>query len=190
MGAPSVAALFVQADGTYSRMPDVDCWPEVLDARTYAGPLPVVAHPPCASWGRYAKPTPDSSARGPLQGDDGRCFAYALASVRRCGGVLEHPAGSKAWAAYGLPGPLAPADAHGGWTLQVLQHWWGHDALKPTWLYVVGVGAVDLPACAVRGNVRPLEHLSKRQRERAPRPRSRAGWCASQRAAGRAGRDR
>lgn len=134
-----VAALFVQTDGIYTAMPDVDPWPEERDARTYSGTLPVVAHPPCASWGRYAKPTPESTAKGPLRGDDAGCFAAALGSVRRCGGVIEHPAGSEAWNAYALPGPMEAPDAFGGWTLPVYQCWWGHDAIKPTWLYLVGI---------------------------------------------------
>lgn len=137
-----VAALFVQEHGVYDSMPDVDPWPESRDARTYTGNLPVVAHPPCASWGRYAKPTPSSTAKGPLRGDDAGCFAAALAHVRRCGGVIEHPQGSEAWNAHGLPGSMEKADDFGGWTLPVFQSWWGHQAIKPTWLYIVGVDRV------------------------------------------------
>ena len=40
------------------------------------------------------------STRKPHQykmGDDAGCFAHALAAVRRCGGVLEHPKDSHAW---------------------------------------------------------------------------------------------
>ena len=48
-----VAALFVETDGTYFGVPGVQPWDEPRDARTYAGPLPVVAHPPCQRWGRY-----------------------------------------------------------------------------------------------------------------------------------------
>lgn len=93
-----VAALFVQPEGCYSRMPGVDPWPESRDARTYAGPHPVVAHPPCATWGRYAH-----KAGG--KGNDGGCFASALASVRRWGGILEHPSTSDAWRAFNLVPP-------------------------------------------------------------------------------------
>ncbi len=32
-----VAALYVQADGVYSAMPDVDPWDQARDARTYPG---------------------------------------------------------------------------------------------------------------------------------------------------------
>ena len=87
-----IAALYVQRDGCYYGIPDVDPWDEERDARLYAGPHPVVAHPPCERWGRYWNGGP--SARVPRKlGDDSGCFAAALASVRKWGGVLEHPDG-------------------------------------------------------------------------------------------------
>jgi hypothetical protein len=45
-----VAALFVATNGIYFGLPNVDPWDKRRDARTYAGPHPVVAHPPCALW--------------------------------------------------------------------------------------------------------------------------------------------
>lgn len=82
-----------------------------------------------------------------IKGDDGGCFESALAAVRRFGGVLEHPAGSHAWAYFGLSKPpvaggWVKADDFGGWTCCVEQGWYGHYAPKPTWLYSVGC---DLP---------------------------------------------
>jgi hypothetical protein len=49
----TVAALYVDPRGPYASMPGVDPWDVERDARTYAGPYPVVAHPPCGSWGRF-----------------------------------------------------------------------------------------------------------------------------------------
>lgn len=167
---PPIVALFVQEAGIYSRLPGVECWPESRDARTYSGFSPVVAHPPCAAWGRYHQKA------GGL-GNDGGCFASALASVRRCGGVLEHPATSQAWAHYELPKPFDPADEFGGWSLVVLQRWWGHEALKPTLLYVVGVSRVSVLVSAIGEGLRPLEHLSKIQR--AATPRAFAEWLVA-----------
>jgi len=43
-----VAALYVETGGVYYGLPDVDPWDEERDARLYAGPWPVVAHPPCS----------------------------------------------------------------------------------------------------------------------------------------------
>ena len=142
-----IAALFVDPRGVYSGMPDVDCWGEERDARLYPGPHPVVAHPPCARWGRYWNGGP--SARTPRKlGDDDGCFAAAIESVQRWGGVLEHPEGSHAWRWYGLPAPQGNGGWQrgicGGWSCCVEQGWYGHRARKATWLYVYGVS--DLPA--------------------------------------------
>jgi hypothetical protein len=45
-----VAALYVDPAGVYAGLDDVDLWDEKRDARLYAGPWSVVAHPPCKSW--------------------------------------------------------------------------------------------------------------------------------------------
>lgn len=138
-----IAALFVEKDGAYYGLPDVDPWPADRDARNYAGPWPVVAHPPCERWGRYWFGGPSVRVRKQL-GDDGGCFASALASVRRFRGVLEHPEASHAWRAHGLNAPpksggWIAADFHGGWTCCVEQGHYGHRARKATWLYAFGV---------------------------------------------------
>lgn len=141
-----VAALYVETGGSYYGLPGVDPWDEARDARKYAGPHPVVAHPPCQRWGRFWH----GSTRKPHQfnlGDDGGCFESALAAVRRWGGVLEHPADSRAWSHYGLNRPKrgegwAPADWQGGWTCYVEQGHYGHSSRKPTWLYAFGVVAL------------------------------------------------
>ena len=143
----TIAALYVQPDGCYFAQPDVDPWDEARDARTYAGPWPVVAHPPCARWGRYWFGGPMWVARGNPRkrlGDDGGCFAAALAAVRRFGGVLEHPAHSHAWEHFALNTPpraggWVAADFAGGWTCCVEQGHYGHAARKSTWLYAAGL---------------------------------------------------
>lgn len=150
----TVAALYVDPRGPYVGLPDVDAWDAARDARRYAGPHPVVAHPPCERWGRYATGGPRADATKPgfqprkAVGDDGGCFAAALAAVRRWGGVLEHPEASKAWAAHGLTAPprsggWVPADMSGGWTCCVEQGHYGHRARKATWLYACHV---ELPS--------------------------------------------
>lgn len=138
-----IAALFVATGGCYFGLPDVDPWDESRDARLYAGPWPVVAHPPCQRWGRYWSGGPSAKVRRKL-GDDGGCFASALNSVRLYGGVLEHPEASHAFSFYGLPRPIRglpwqrdPATKN-GWVCCVEQGHYGHPARKATWLYVVG----------------------------------------------------
>lgn len=135
-----IAALYVETAGAYFGLPGVDPWDEARDARAYAGPWPVVAHPPCQRWGRFWH----GSTRKPHQfklGDDGGCFEAALAAVLEWGGVLEHPAHSKAWDAFGIWKPglgagwqlcLQPGRSY--WVCYVEQGHYGHASRKPTWL--------------------------------------------------------
>lgn len=137
-----IAALFVENNGVYFDLAGVYPWDERRDARQYNGPWPVVAHPPCARWGRYWGGSPTTWPRLKL-GDDGGCFEAALATVRRFGGVLEHPEGSHAWRVFQLNippknGGWVVADWQGGWTCCVEQGHYGHRARKATWLYVHG----------------------------------------------------
>ncbi len=133
------AALFVRADSVYKTMPGVDAWDIERDARRWPGGEPVIAHPPCRAWGRLqhiAKPRDDERALG----------LWAVDQVRRWGGVLEHPASSSLWLYCCMPAPDGRStDLFGGWTLPIAQHWFGHRAVKLTWLYIVGVAPRELP---------------------------------------------
>lgn len=137
-----VAALYVEVGGPYFRMRDVDAWDRERDARTYAGPLPVVAHPPCGPWGEL---------RHLYKGDEHDCAPLAVEVVRRWGGVLEHPARSKLWEALALPEPCDEPDEHGGFTVEVDQVSWGHVARKRTRLYLVGVPRQVVESCLRTG---------------------------------------
>lgn len=135
-----IAALFVQKNGCYFGLPNVDPWDEARDARKYKGPWPVVAHPPCSRWCRIAGVV--EKRWGHKRGEDGGCFKSALDSVRKFGGVLEHPAFSKAFYKYGLPIPIPGGGWQmgicGGWSCYVEQGNYGHRAKKATWLYYFG----------------------------------------------------
>jgi hypothetical protein len=160
---PTVAALYVDPRGVYANLPGVEVWDEKRDARTYPGPWPVVAHPPCNRWSYLSA--------GRSRGQDGGCFAAALAAVREFGGVLEHPAHSQAWAAFDLPRP-----ARGGWVarlgepgaaVEVDQWLYGFPTRKRTWLYAASVELVGLrdgPVLATRG----CENLHSGHRSRTP----------------------
>jgi len=146
-----IAALYVETGGGYFGLDGVDPWDEARDAREYDGPHSVVAHPPCQRWGRMWH----GSTRKPHQftlGDDDGCFKSALANVMWFGGVLEHPADSKAWDAHGI---TKPPRSGGwvqafpywslGWTCCVYQGHYGHLAGKATWLLAHGMEREDLP---------------------------------------------
>jgi hypothetical protein len=167
----TVAVLFARADSVYKSLPFCDVWDAERDARRWPGGIPVVAHPPCRAWGKlrhFAKPRDDEKALA----------TWAVDQVRQWGGVLEHPASSTLWPAKGLPAP-GQHDKHGGWTLGVWQHWWGHRAAKATLLYIVGCEPADVPPMMLRldepthvvqsrmrSGYRP--HIRKAEREETP----------------------
>lgn len=136
-----VAALFVQEDGCYSHDKRFDAWAEDRDARLYQGPHPVIAHPPCQLWGALASVNYARwGGEHNRPGNDGGCFQSALDSVNRWGGVLEHPAKSRAFAAHGIEKPNGKRWQRSGvgWVCEVWQSAYGHKANKATWLYYRG----------------------------------------------------
>jgi hypothetical protein len=190
-----IAALFVQKNGVYYGLPDVDPWDAARDARLYAGPWPVVAHPPCDRWCQLAHV--NQKRYGHKVGDDGGCFMAALHSVRKHGGVLEHPAFSYAWRHFAMQKPkrggwIRDYGYHYGfvrsapgwapaWVTEVSQCAYGHRARKLTWLYYVGeepppvldwsvpTPTAQVSFCKNHGNS-PLPRLSKSEAKRTPIP--------------------
>jgi hypothetical protein len=135
-----ISALFVQKNGVYFDK-NIDSWHEERDARKYNGNLPVIAHPPCQLWGNmafvnYARWGGEHNK--PF--NDGGCFESALKNVNRCGGVLEHPAKTRAFAYYGIekPNKIGWCNFGNYWVCEVWQSAYGHRANKATWLYYVG----------------------------------------------------
>ena len=133
----TVSILFARSDSNYINIEGCDVYDIDRNALTFPGGTPVIAHPPCRSWGRLAhmaRPRLGERALAP----------WAVYQVRENGGILEHPANSKLWRELSLP-TGTDLDQYGGYTLSVDQFWWGHKARKKTWLYVVGVPRAELP---------------------------------------------
>jgi hypothetical protein len=134
-----IAALFVETNGIYFGLPGVDPWDEPRDARRYRGPHPVVAHPPCDRWHQLS--AVNHKRWGYKINDDERCFASALFIVRKYGGVLEHPAESRAFKFHGIPEPTAGGwqkTIDDDWVMEICQSAYGHRARKRTWLLYHG----------------------------------------------------
>lgn len=158
----TVAVLFAKRRSVYFDLAGCDVWDEARDARLYSGSYPVVAHPPCRGWGRWRH-------RAKVRAGELDMGPFAVAAVRRCGGVLEHPQGSGLWRACGLPRPGEPPDLWGGWSLLVNQVDWGHRALKPTLLYVRGLDPGDLPVRPPPGEpTTTVERMWRGEREATP----------------------
>jgi hypothetical protein len=152
-----IAALYVERGGPYFSMPDVDPWDIKRDARTYNGPHPIVAHPPCGPWGCLSHL---------YRGSEHDCAPHAVELVRRFGGVLEHPAYSKLWRAIAMPRPDdLPDQLGGGFTVLVDQVNWGHVARKRTWLYIVGADRSSVYAEVIHG-ARPTHWIAGARKRR------------------------
>lgn len=161
-----VAVLFARRDSIYKVMRgcNVSVWDEDRDALKWPGGCPVIAHPPCRAWGglrHMAKP-----AAGERE-----LALFALAQVRKWGGVLEHPRRSELWPQLDLP-MGDEVDEHGGYSLLVNQAWWGHLAEKPSLLYVCGVARRDIPPVIV--DLRAPSHIVGGSGRR--RDGTRLGW--------------
>lgn len=114
--AERVAVLFTQKLSVYGQFwPSTDCWPQGRDATRYAGPWPIIAHPPCGPWGCFKWISREDKSLG----------IKAMELVHIYGGVVEQPRGSSLFADYGK----------GGWVEKVNQGDFGHEAIKPTCLY-------------------------------------------------------
>jgi hypothetical protein len=168
-----VAALYVDPRGPYPGL--VERWyDEARDARTYDGPWPVVAHPPCGPWGRL---------RHLSRYQDPSCGPRAVEQVRLYGGVLEHPERSLLWVHCDLPRPGELPDGFGGITIEVCQVDYGHVARKRTWLYLIGVRQVGAkppakePTHWVSGGRNPGANASGAHRGYAP---AHVRFCSSQ----------
>jgi hypothetical protein len=168
-----VSALYVRIDSVYKEL-GLDCWDIERDARNFDGLGPVICHPPCRAWGQLAhmaKPRPDEK----------QLALIAIDQIRKVGGVLEHPRGSKLWPEY-LPLP-GNTDDFGGFTILIHQSWFGHKAEKKTFLYICGIDRKDLPEIPIKFDAieytvssqiklksgrRIKKEISKKEREETP----------------------
>jgi len=176
-----IAALFVETNGCYFGLPGVDPWDITRDAKLYEGPYPVVAHPPCQRWGRFAEGS--MTLKIHEAGADDGCFASAMLSLIRFGGVIEHPAHTRAWPVYNIPTPPKTGWLQVGafgWTCEVEQGHYGHRARKKTWLYVIGPKPPELIWGPAEQRL-PAKRLAERGYESARRCGIVANMCSKHR---------
>lgn len=169
-----VVALYVERTGPYPGIVH-DFFDVERDARTYTGPHPVVAHPPCERW---------SKLKAFSTADTRDLALIAVRQVREFGGVLEHPAGSELWREAGLPPPetMFP-DEFGGRSYEVAQGDHGHRAPKLTWLYAVRLSGCPFLLPSGRDPGRRVELMSRRERKLTPVPFAHklVAWAATAR---------
>lgn len=129
--------LFTQKNSTYNRL-GVECYDAERNALSYPGKGPVICHPPCRLFSRMRK---FSTAPG----CERLLGMYSVALVRKFGGIVEQPAGSKLWELCKISRSTNP-DQYGGFIININQSWFGYQCRKSTDLYIVGCQVKDLPA--------------------------------------------
>jgi hypothetical protein len=153
-----IAVLFARRNSIHKKL-GCDVYDIGRDATTWPGGSPCIAHPPSRSWGllsHMAKPRPGER----------ELALWAIAQVRKNGGVLEHPIYSRLWSEaaccdWGI------RDDFGGVLIPVFQSWWGHKAPKKTGLYFVG-HLPELPEYQPPRMVQSVESMSQACREKTP----------------------
>lgn len=137
-----ISALFVETNGCYFNDERIDPWDIKRDARSFSGDGPVILHPPCQLWGNLAFVNYKRwGGEHNKPGNDGGNFKFALDTLRRCGGVLEHPQRSHAFKKYGIKRPTKGLGWQRDgdiWVTEVWQSAYGHRARKATWLVYHG----------------------------------------------------
>lgn len=155
-----ISALFVHKKSFYKSILD-DCWDIDRNALLWPGGNPVICHPPCRSWGRlrhFSKATEDEH----------NLALWCIEQVRKYGGCIEHPYGSKLFPSY-LPYP-GTFDKFGGFTISINQSWFGHTCEKKTFIYIFGTLPKLLPPFPLNFNLveKTIPQLSKKNRELTP----------------------
>jgi hypothetical protein len=175
-------ALFCRRDSDYKLRQHWDVYDVDRDALTYDGDGPIVCHPPCRFWGRLSHMAGRSGKMTAKQIAKEKSLApWSVDRIRRVGGILEHPSGSKIFDY--LPA-IGETDFYGGFVIEIDQYDFGHVAHKKTKLYIVGVSPEDLPPLppkdntihycekgkrrSITGNIAGTTRCTQKQREYTP----------------------
>ena len=131
----TVAILCAAKKSDYRDIPGCEVYDEARDARTFAGGMPVVAHPPCRYWigglfGRQAR----KFATEEQIANERDLGIFCGRRVMECGGILEQPAKSRLWEAIELPRPGSKI-TYGSFSINIFQSWFGFPRPKATWLF-------------------------------------------------------
>lgn len=115
-----IAVLCAHKHSNYFKIPGLEVYDQLRDARTFPGHMPVICHPPCAQWSRMKAFSNDDPEQKALAN-------FCLDELKKYGGIFEHPAGSDVFRELDWP--------EGGKIYSVDQSWWGFPARKRTYLF-------------------------------------------------------
>lgn len=138
MSCAVIPVLFCLPNSNYKKYPFTDCYDLERNALNYNSDLAIIAHPPCRLWGRLSHLSTAPKVERLLA-------IWSIIQVRKNGGILEHPAGSRLFKKMLIPLNGQP-DSYGGFLISINQHWFGFKAQKRTYLYIVGCKRSELPA--------------------------------------------
>lgn len=169
--------LFAREDSSYKKRSNWDVYDKQRNALKYSEKKPIVCHPPCRSWGKLSHLASRASV------SETNLALWSIKKIRKYGGILEHPSGSRLFNKY-LPDVNHFPDVYGGFTILIDQYDFGHVAHKMTKLYFCGLKNHQLPKLPVKdttlhycekgklrsicGNVKGTTRCTQYQREYTP----------------------
>lgn len=148
MSIQKIPVLFTLPNSEYKKFSFTDCYDESRNALTYTGDAPIIAHPPCRLWGRLSQFSKAPQVERLLA-------IWTIIQIRKNGGILEHPSGSRLFKKMRIPLDGSP-DNYGGFLISINQHWFGFKARKKTFLYILGCSRSQLPQIPLR--FEPVTH--------------------------------
>lgn len=149
--------LFTRKNSVYKKL-GCNCYDETRNALLFTGHESVICHQPCRAWAKLkgqAKPRPDEKETA----------HFSIRTVRKNGGIVEHPIYSELWKYYGIrPGQY---DGY-GILYPISQKWFGHRAEKLTGLYIVGYPELIQFPYTMEQPITTVENMGKAEREATP----------------------
>lgn len=152
-----IAILCANEDSEYFKFEGLDIYTQKRPISEFKGGMPIIAHPPCAQWGKF-------KWRSKKDIEDKMLALQCIEHLAENGGIMEHPASSDIWKR-NFP--------EGTRMYKIHMSDWGYKAKKETILAFYQVKPITMPIQfnAIQGRIELMD-----KKERAVTPYEMCKW--------------